>query len=37
MFKEYLDYPMLEPGRDKSWSVGTELRQLRIYDEVPIL
>ena len=20
-------------GRDKSWSVGTELRQLKIYDE----
>jgi hypothetical protein len=23
---------MIFPGRDKSWSVGTELRQLRIYD-----
>ena len=33
MFTEYIDYPMLVPGQDKSWSVGTELRQLRIYDE----
>ena len=24
---------MLIPGKDKSWSVGTELRQLKIYDE----
>ena len=26
-------YFFLISGRDKSWSVGTELRQLKIYDE----
>ena len=33
LFSEYTDYPKLVPGRDKCWAVGTELRQLKIYDE----
>jgi len=33
LFTNFIDYPMLSSGRDASWSVGTEFRQLRIYDE----
>lgn len=32
LFSDFIDYPMLNPGRDKSWSIGTEHRQLRMYD-----
>ena len=32
LFMEYVDICAKGPGRDESWAVGTELRQLRIHD-----
>jgi len=33
LFNDFIDYPMLNPGQDKPWSIGTEHRQLRMYDD----
>jgi hypothetical protein len=32
IFNQYSDYCMAGPGKDKSWTIGTEHRQLAIYE-----
>ena len=32
IFRQFADYCMERPGQDKAWTVGTEHRQLCIYE-----